>query len=75
MVEGAVQMKQAKVDRVKEWTRPQSIREVQKFLGFTGYYHYFIQGYSQIAQPLLDLTKQATSWHWDKKEQQAFETL
>ncbi len=40
-----------------------------------GYYCYFIQGYSQIARPLLDLTKQATTWHWDDKEQQAFESL
>src|SRR6266853_779294 len=72
---GTVQMEQAKVNRVKEWTRPRSIREVRKFLGFTGYYCYFIQGYSQIAQPLLDLTKQATVWHWDDKEQLAFEAL
>jgi len=48
---------------------------VRKFLGFTGYYRYFIQGYSQIARPLLDLTKQATVWHWDNKEQLAFESL
>ncbi len=68
-------MEQAKVDRVKEWIQPRSIWEVQKFLGFTRYYHYFIQGYSQIARPLLDLTKQATSWHWDKKEQRMFKTL
>ncbi len=72
---GTVQMEQSKVDQVKEWTRPRSIRGVCKFLGFTGYYCYFIQGYSQIARPLLDLTKQATVWHWDNKEQLAFESL
>jgi len=68
-------MEQSKVDRVSEWTRPRNVREVCKFLGFTGYYRYFIQGYSQIARPLLDLTKQATPWHWDDKEQGAFEVL
>jgi len=35
---GTVQMEQAKVDRVKEWTHPRNIQEVRKFLGFTGYY-------------------------------------
>ncbi len=40
-----------------------------------GYYCYFIQGYSQIVRPLLNLTKQVTSWHWDDKEQQAFKEL
>ena len=68
-------MEQAKVDWVKEWTHLRNVCEVHKFLGFTGYYQYFIQGYLQIARPLLDLTKQATTWHWDDKEQLAFETL
>src|SRR5216683_629012 len=70
-----VQMEQAKVDHVKEWTRPRNVHEVRKFLGFTSYYRYFIQGYSQIARPFLDLTKQATPWTWEDKEQAAFETL
>src|SRR6266851_5509459 len=51
------------------------VHEVCKFLGFMGYYWYFIQGYSQIARPLLDLTKQATVWQWEEREQGAFEAL
>ncbi len=62
-------MEQLKVNQVR------NIHKVHKFLGFTSYYHYFIQGYSQIARPLLDLTKQATTWHWDEKEQEVFESL
>src|SRR6266851_6981119 len=68
-------MEQSKVDQVKEWIHPQNVHKVRKFLGFTGYYRYFIQGYSQIARLLLDLTKQAMTWHWDKKEQEAFKSL
>src|SRR5216683_2145407 len=49
VVNGTVQMEQGKVDKVKEWKPPRNITEVRQFLGFTGYYHYFIQGYSQIA--------------------------
>jgi hypothetical protein len=44
-------------------------------LGFTGYYRYFIKGYSQIARPLLELTRKGTPWHWDDPQQKAFETL
>ena len=40
--EGTVQMEQAKVDWVKEWTHLRNVCEVHKFLGFTGYYQYFI---------------------------------
>jgi hypothetical protein len=51
------------------------VREVRKFLGFTGYYQHFIKDYSKIVQPLLDLTKQATPWHWEGNQQKAFEEL
>ena len=53
--QGTVQMDNAKIKKVKNWQTPFNMREVQKFLGFTGYYWYFIQDYSCIAQPLLDL--------------------
>jgi len=68
-------MEQGKVDKVKEWKPPQNVTKVQRFLGFTGYYQYFIQGYSQITRPLLDLTKNTTPWHWEASQQQAFEGL
>ncbi len=73
--EGSIQMEQSKVNKVKEWVWPYNVCEVQKFLGFTGYYRYFIQGYSQIARPLLDLMKQAMQWQWNEKEQWVFESL
>jgi hypothetical protein len=44
-----ISMEEAKVKKVKNWKPPQNVTEVQHFLGFTGYYHYFIKGYSQIA--------------------------
>jgi hypothetical protein len=34
-----------------------------------------IKDYSKIACPLLDITKQATPWHWEDDQQQAFEEL
>jgi hypothetical protein len=70
-----IEMEQVKVNKVKTWTRPCSVREVRKFLGFTGYYRHFVKDYLKIAQPLLDLTKQATPWHWEDAQQRAFEEL
>ena len=58
-----IKMEEAKVEQVKDWKPPQNVTKVRCFLGFTGYYRYFIKGYSQIAQPLLDLTKKSTNWH------------
>ena len=75
VVDGTVRMEDGKVERVKDWSPPRNVREVRKFLGFTGYYRYFIQNYSKIARPLLDLTKHTTPWHWDKDQQTAFQAL
>ncbi len=61
-----IKMEEAKVEWVKDWKPPQNITKVWCFLGFTGYYHYFIKGYSQIVWPLLDLTKKSTDWHWEE---------
>ena len=58
-----MKMEDAKIERVQDWTPPRNLKEVRWFLGFTGYYQYFIEGYSAIARPLLDLTKQVTPWH------------
>jgi hypothetical protein len=72
---GLVKMEEAKVDKVKSWKPPHDVTQVRHFLGFTGYYRYFIKAYSQIARPLLDLTKKGTPWHWDEPQQRAFEAL
>ena len=55
-----------KIKAVQAWPTPKAVMDVQSFLGFTGYYRYFIQNYLAIARPLLDLTKKATLWQWTK---------
>ncbi len=58
-----------------DWPIPKTPTEICKFLGFTGYYWYFVQGYSKIAHPLLDLTKKAVVWEWGKQQHRAFKEL
>ncbi len=70
-----LQMDPKKLKGVADWPKPNMPTEIRKFLSFTGYYHYFIQGYSKIAHPLLDLTKKAVIWNWGKPQQHAFEEL
>jgi hypothetical protein len=53
-------MDDMKVERVHNWKVPTNVTEVCKFLGFTGYYRYFIKDYSKIACPLLQLTHLTT---------------
>ena len=73
--QGEVRMDESKVAKVQEWPVPTNVTEVHKFLGFTGYYRYFIKDYLMIACPLLQLTRKTTPWHWENAQQQAFQEL
>src|SRR5258707_10990724 len=73
--EGTLKMDPKKIKGVTDWSPPKTITEVRQFLGFTGYYQYFIPNYSKITSPLLELTRKTTSWHWDEPQLQTFETL
>ena len=48
----SISMDLAKVQTVLEWQTPRSLRDVQCFLGFTNFYHKFIQNYSKLILPL-----------------------
>jgi len=53
-------MDPTKVKGVADWPPPRNPTDIRSFLGFTGFYRYFIPNYSRVARPLLDLTKKAT---------------
>ena len=38
-----------KLQGIADWSPPKNLTEVCNFLGFTGYYRYFIPNYSKIA--------------------------
>ncbi len=46
----------AKVEALKTWPRPNDLKELRTFLGFSGYYRRFVQDYLKIMKPLNDLT-------------------
>ena len=74
-----------KTSAVSEWPRPKNSREVRRFLGFTGYYRRFVQGYAKIARPLFQLTEGGSRkrkprnppplFEWSDECEQAFNTL
>ena len=47
----------SKIQCVKEWPVPQSLEQLQNFLGFVGYYRRFIKDFSKTSHPLYDLFK------------------
>ena len=61
---GMVQMDPAKVKGIADWPPPQNVTDIHSFLGFTGFYHYFIPNYSLITWPLIQLTWKNIPFNW-----------
>ena len=53
---------------------PSNVREVRGFIGTCSYYR-FIPNFSEIAQPLIELTKKFASFKWTAQCQKAFDYL
>ncbi len=71
-----VRMDEGKVTAIRDWPIPTSIKELQRFLGFTNFYRRFIQNYSSIASPLTNLLKlKPKSLSWTQSATEAFDTL
>ena len=67
------------IKSVTNFPQPQKIKDVQSFLGLTGYYRRFIKDYSKIAEPLLQQLRNCQKGYhhlkWSQECIDAFETL
>jgi hypothetical protein len=70
---GQVAMDPAKLSGISQWQIPSSVKEVRSFLGFCNFYRHFISHYSDLARPLIDLTKKDAIFAWTQAN--SFEKL
>ena len=56
-----ISMEAERIEVVRKWPEPKSVRDIQVFLGFTNFYWQFIQGFNRIAAPLISMLKTAAS--------------
>lgn len=73
--EGQAEMDPVKVAGIAEWPQPMNKKQVQSFLGFANFYHWFICNFSHHARPLFDLTGKNTMWVWGKSQQATFDEI
>ncbi|GJT96458.1 putative reverse transcriptase domain-containing protein [Tanacetum coccineum] len=65
----------AKIEAIKSWAAPTTPTEVRQFLGLSGYYRRFIEGFSLISKPLTKLNHKYKKYEWGSEEEEAFQTL
>jgi hypothetical protein len=46
-----------KIDVIKNWEVPTNITEAQGFIGFCNFYRRFIEAFSKVMRPIIELTK------------------
>ena len=64
--EDGITMSTEKVQAVKDWSTPKTVKNIQEFLRFANFYRGFIENFAKVAQPLTELTKGKTLWVWDR---------
>jgi hypothetical protein len=73
--QGKISMDKTKLNGIREWPVPTTVKQVRSFLGFGNFYRRFIRKFSELAQPLNNLLKKDTPFEWTPNCQMAFETL
>ncbi|KAK3521088.1 hypothetical protein QTP86_013381 [Hemibagrus guttatus] len=62
-----------KVEVIKSWPQPSTVKDLQWFLGFANFYRRFISGYSDLTAPLTSvLCKKPKNLSWTSGAIEAF---
>jgi hypothetical protein len=57
-----------KVNAIKNWPSPKSVFEVRSFHGLASFYRKFIQNFSGISAPMMDMVKKRDKYfHWTEE--------
>jgi hypothetical protein len=51
------------------------VKGIRSFLSFVGYYRWFIENFSNIAKPMMELLKGNTPYVWSDKCEDNFQEL
>ena len=55
-----------KIEAVRTWPSPRTVKDVKSFLGLYSYYRRFVCGFADIARPLYRLTEGQREFRWTR---------
>jgi len=64
-----------KLTGIKDWIPPKTVKGVRSFLEISNFYQRFIGNYTEIAKPMVELTKKTKFFEWSQECQMGFENL
>jgi hypothetical protein len=57
-----IKMDPEKVAAIVNWEKPANVRDVKAFLGFANFYRRFIEQFSKVVRPIVELTKKGVEF-------------
>ena len=63
-----------KIKAIKDWLVPKDVTNVRSFMGITGYYQRFIEGFSRIMNLITSLQKKGKKFDWNQKCEERFKS-
>ena len=72
---GSIKMDPEKIQAISQRVPPNTVKQLQSFLGCTNFYRKFIKDYAKTVKPLAELLKKDTKYIWDSTRDEAFNKL
>jgi hypothetical protein len=72
---GGISVDPSKVQDVLSWSALTSVGDIQSFLGLTGYYRRFIEGFSKISKPMTESLEKDKKFDWTSACEASFQEL
>jgi hypothetical protein len=69
---GGIFVDPSKIRDVLSWNVPMSVSDIQSFLRLAGYYWRFIEGFSTITKPMIELLKKDKKFKWMPASEASF---
>jgi hypothetical protein len=69
---GGISVDPSKVQDVLSWKTPTSVSDIQSFLGLAGYYRRFMEGFSRISKPMMELLEKDKEFKWTSACESSF---